>query len=242
MATESEIAYLIQSTNQVIPTARLHRDDVLWTYAGVRPLPYEPDVPEAKLTRKHVFHHDEHVRDVISVVGGKLTTHRSLAQDAVELIFATLGRRATPCRTAEEPLPGGRAGDWPRFADGFRTGCGLPPHVTDHLLDIYGVRAADVLDYAADDARLLAPLPGTNAIAAEIPFAIHNELATTLSDVFLRRTMIGLGEGLGLEALPAVTEIATVALGWSEERKAEEAAAYTETAARYLRRTTQAAR
>jgi glycerol-3-phosphate dehydrogenase len=241
VATEGEIAYLIESTNQVIPTARLRRHDVLWTYAGVRPLLYEPDVPEAKLTRKHVFCHDEHVRDVISVVGGKLTTHRSLAEDAVDLIFATLGRRGTPSRTAAEPLPGGRAGDWPRFADGFRTGCGLAPEVTGHLLDIYGVRATGVLDYAAGDARLLARLPGTNAIAAEIPFAIRNELATCLSDVFLRRTMIGLGEGLGLDALPAVTEIARVALGWSEERRAAEAAAYTETAARYLGKSTAAA-
>ena len=164
------------------------------------------------------------------MVGGKLTTHRALAQEAVDLIFATLGRRGAPCRTAEEPLPGGRAGDWPRFADGFRTGCGLPPEVSDHLLEVYGVRAADVLDYAAGDVRLLAPLPGTNAIAAEIPFAIRNELATSLSDVFLRRTMIGLGGGLGLEALPAATEIARVALRWSEERLAAEAAAYTETA------------
>ena len=235
VATESEIAYLIESTNQVIPTARISRGDVLWTYAGVRPLPYEPDVPEAKLTRKHVFHHDEHVRDVISVVGGKLTTHRSLAEGAVELIFATLGRNAPACRTAEEPLPGGRAGDWPRFADGFRAACGLPRDVTDHLLDVYGVRAADVLDYASDDARLLAPLPGTSAIAAEIPFAIRNELASSLPDVFLRRTMIGLSHDLGLEALPAVTDIAKIAVNWSEERAAAEAAAYTEAAARYLR-------
>jgi glycerol-3-phosphate dehydrogenase len=231
-ATESEIAYLIESTNQVIPAASISRDDVLWTYAGVRPLPYEPDVPEARLTRKHVFHRDEQVHNLISVVGGKLTTHRSLAEGAVDLIFATLGRRAPSCRTAEEPLPGGRAGDWPRFADGFRAGCGLPPQVADHLLDVYGVRAADVLGYAADDERLSTPLPGTNALAAEIPFAVRGELATTLADILLRRTMIGLGPDLGLESLFAVVAVAKESLGWSEERAAAETADYRAMAAR----------
>jgi len=209
----SAIRSIVDSTNRVIPTAQLSRADVLWTYAGVRPLPYEPDVPEAKLTRKHVFHHDEHVRDIISVVGGKLTTHRSLAEGAVDLIFATLGRQAPDCRTAAEPLPGGRAGDWPRFADGFRAGCGLPPEVADHLLDVYGVRAADVLGYAADDESQLARLPGTNAIAAEIPFAVRGEFATTLADIYLRRTMIGLGADLGMDSLEAVTGTAREALG-----------------------------
>ena len=95
---------------------------------------------------------------IISVVGGKLTTHRSLAEEAVELIFETLGRPAPSCRTAMEPLPGGRAGDWPRFADRFRIGSGLPPDVADHLLDVYGVRAAAEADaYTAATARYLDP-------------------------------------------------------------------------------------
>ena len=55
---------------------------MLWTYCGVRPLPYEPGVPEGKVTRRHLFHRDESLRNLISVVGGKLTTHRSLAQEA----------------------------------------------------------------------------------------------------------------------------------------------------------------
>lgn len=234
VASEEEISYLIDSTNQVIPAAQLTRRDVLWTYAGVRPLPYEPGVPEAKLTRKHVFRRDEHVPDVISVAGGKLTTHRSLAEEAVELIFETLGWPAPACRTAAEPLPGGRVGDWPRFAARFRAGSGLPPDVADHLLDVYGVRAADVLGYAAHDPRLRARLPGTEALAAEIPFGVRSELATSLTDLYLRRTMIGLRADLGLATLPAVTAIARETLGWSAERAAAEADAYTAAVAPYL--------
>jgi glycerol-3-phosphate dehydrogenase len=227
-AADEEISYLIASTNHVIPAARLSRDDVLWTYAGVRPLPYEPGVPEAKLTRKHVFHRDEHVRDIISVVGGKLTTHRSLAAEATDLIFETLGRRAPRCRTADEPLPGGRAGDWDRFADGFRSYCGLAAEVADHLLEVYGVRAADVLAFAGDDESLRAALPGTPVIAAEVPFAVRDEMAATLGDIYLRRTMLGLRGDLGLPVLDAVTELTRAQLGWTSQRAAAEAAAYSD--------------
>lgn len=225
-ASDEEIDYLIESTNEVVPAAGLDRDSVLWTYAGIRPLPYEPDVPERKVTRKHVFRRDDRVRNFLSVVGGKLTTHRALAEQGVDLVFETLRRRAPRCRTAQEQLPGGRAGDWPRFADGFREFSGLPAEVAEHLLDVYGVRAADVLGHAGDDERLHRELPGTTTLAAEVPFAVRGELATTLSDIYLRRTMLGVRGDLGMGTLDAVTEIAQARLGWTEERSAAEVADY----------------
>ncbi len=233
IATPGEVDYLIESTNHVIPAAGLTRHDVLWTYSGVRPLPYEPGVPAAKVTRKHVFCRDERLRNLISVVGGKLTTHRSLAEQAVDLVYETLGRRAPHCRTADEPLPGGRAGDWVRFADGFRSFSGLPADVADRLLDVYGVRATDVLSYAGDDERLRARIPGTSALAVEVPFAVRNEMATTLADVYLRRTMLGVRGDLGLASVDDVAGIARAALGWSEERAAADAAGYRQAVARY---------
>lgn len=225
-ATDEEIDYLIASTNEVVPAAGLDRDSVLWTYAGVRPLPYEPNVPESKVTRKHVFRRDDTVRNFISVVGGKLTTHRALAEQGVDLVFDTLRRRAPRCRTAHERLPGGRAGDWPRFADGFREASGVPAEVAEHLLDVYGVRAAEVLAHAGDDEWLHTQLPGTTTLAAEVPFAVRNELATTLSDIYLRRTMLGVRGDLGLGTLESVTRLARARLGWSEERSAQEISDY----------------
>jgi glycerol-3-phosphate dehydrogenase len=233
VASAEEIDYLIESTNQVLPAAGLTRDDVLWTYSGVRPLPYEPGVPEAKVTRKHVFHRDERIRNLISVVGGKLTTHRSLAEEAVDLIFETVGRAAPRCRTADEALPGGRAGDWARFADGFRSWSGLPADIADHLLDIYGVRAADVLDFAGDDQQLRARIPESAAIAAEVPFAVRAEMAVTLADVFLRRTMLGVRGDLGLPSVDAVASLTRAALGWDAERAAADAQDYRRSVARY---------
>ncbi|HLI36837.1 MAG TPA: glycerol-3-phosphate dehydrogenase/oxidase [Streptosporangiaceae bacterium] len=233
IATTEEIDYLIDSTNEAIPAAHLTRDDVQWTYSGVRPLPYEPGVPEAKVTRKHVFRQDERVRNIISVVGGKLTTHRSLAEQAVDLVFELLGRRAPRSRTADEPLPGGRTGDWDRFADGFRSLAGLPGDVTDHLLGVYGARAADVLDYAATSERLRATVPGTSTLAAEIPFAVRREMTTTLTDLYLRRTMLGVRGDLGLDTLDDVTGLAAACLGWDGARAAAEAGSYRQTVAHY---------
>jgi glycerol-3-phosphate dehydrogenase len=232
VASAEEVDYLIESTNQVLPAAGLTRDDVLWTYSGVRPLPYEPGVPEAKVTRKHVFHRDERIRNLISVVGGKLTTHRSLAEEAVDLIFETLGRPAPRCRTADEALPGGRAGDWTRFADGFRSWSGLPADIADRLLDIYGVRAADVLDLADDDQQLRARIPDSAAIAAEVPFAVRAEMAVTLTDVFLRRTMLGVRGDLGLPSVDAVAGLTRAALGWDAVRAAAGAQDYRQSVAR----------
>lgn len=235
VASDDEIDYLIDSTNQVLPAAQLRRDQVLWTYAGVRPLPYEPDVPPGKVTRKHVFYRDERVRNLLCVVGGKLTTHRALAEQGVDLVFDTLGRKAPRCRTADEPLPGGRAGDWPRFADGFRSFSGLPTDVADHLLDVYGVRATDVLNFAGDDERLRARVPDTSTAAAEIPFGVRGEFATTLTDLYLRRTMLGVRGDLGFDTLDTAAELARTRLGWDEDRVAAEVADYHRFMARWHR-------
>lgn len=225
-ASDEEIDYLLTSTNQVLPAAGLTRDDVLWTYAGVRPLPYEPGVPAGKVTRGHVLYRDERLRNLVSVIGGKLTTHRSLAEEAVDMVFDDLGRSAPRCRTAEESLPGGRVGDWERFADGFREWSGLPLDVADRLLEVYGGRATEVLDLAGDDQRLRAVLPGTRTLAAEIPFAVRVELAGTLTDVYLRRTMLGLRGDQGFPALDTAAAVARDTLGWSEGRAGGEVAEY----------------
>lgn len=225
-ATAAEIDYLIESTNQVIPAAGLSRRQVLWTYSGVRPLPYEPGVPEANVTRKHLLHVDEQARNLITIVGGKLTTHRSLAARAVDLACDILGRKPPACVTADQPLPGGRAADWDRFADGFRQMSGLAADIAGHLLDVYGTRAPDVLGYAGDDERLRTRLPGTSALAAEVPFAFRAEQASTITDLCLRRTMIGVHGDLGLDALGAVQELVRTELGWDPGEAAAQASEY----------------
>ncbi|MEJ7654530.1 MAG: FAD-dependent oxidoreductase [Chloroflexia bacterium] len=113
-ADEAEIQYLIDETNRVLPSAELDRASVLSTYSGVRPLPYQSngrgdDSPTAgAITRRHIVHdHAPGVEGLISIVGGKLTTYRRLAEQAVDMVYRKLDRPSPPSRTASLSLPGG---------------------------------------------------------------------------------------------------------------------------------------
>jgi glycerol-3-phosphate dehydrogenase len=225
-ASEAEVDYLIESTNRVVPGAGLTRGSVLWTYSGVRPLPYQPETAEGAVTRKHLFVEHPRYRNVISVVGGKLTTHRQLAEEAVDRVFDRLGRKAPPCHTADERLPGGRAPDWRVFSDTFRDRCGLPQPAAERLLSIYGARALRVLDYAGDNPALRQPIAADGTLAAEISFAVRVELAATLPDVYLRRSMTGLRGDQGAGSEEEAAALAGPILNWTPERVAREVADY----------------
>ena len=97
--TESwEIDYLISETNFAFPSAQLTADQILFTYVGVRPLPWQ------NITRRHFIREHQVIKNLLSIVGGKLTTYRSLAEECVDLIFRKLGKPSPPCTTAEKPL------------------------------------------------------------------------------------------------------------------------------------------
>ena len=97
-----EVDYLLGEVNSLIPQAKLTLDDVLYTFSGVRPLPYVPDKAESSVPRSHVLHDHSAtgLPGLVTVVGGKLTTYRQLAEDAVDDAFARLGRKAPPARPA----------------------------------------------------------------------------------------------------------------------------------------------
>ena len=101
-----EIDYLLAETNRAFPSAQLTRDQILFTYSGVRPLPFSGDKDEQSITRRHFIREHPAAKNLLSIVGGKLTTYRSLAEECVDLIFRKLGRRSPPCTTAETVLPG----------------------------------------------------------------------------------------------------------------------------------------
>ena len=101
-----EIEYLLTETNRVFPDAGLTRASVLYTYSGVRPLPFTPHHDADGITRRHFLREHPQFENLISVVGGKLTTYRSLAEECVDLVFRKLGRKSPSCETARVPLPG----------------------------------------------------------------------------------------------------------------------------------------
>ena len=93
-----EIDYLLSETNLALPGAKLTRQSILETYSGVRPLPYQSS------TRRHFIREHPQVSNLLSIVGGKLTTYRSLSEECVDLIFRKLGKNPPPCRTTKELL------------------------------------------------------------------------------------------------------------------------------------------
>jgi glycerol-3-phosphate dehydrogenase len=203
-AEDWEIEYLLSETNRVFPKAELTRERVLYTYSGVRPLPFTTSDNEQSITRRHFLRVHPQISNLISVVGGKLTTYRSLAEECVDLVLRKLGRTFTRSQTGNVPLPGA-----------LHTN---PPDLPERWQRIYGSRAKDV---AALATRLNA-----DALTAEVVFAFENEFAKTLADCFLRRTMIGLNADLGLSQLEAAAEIGRRFLGLTEERAKREVTSY----------------
>ena len=145
----------------------------------------------------------------------------------MDLIFKKLEQNSPSCTTDRLPLPGAVTPDFEAFSREFKMRCGLSESTSDHLLRTYGTRSSQVLKLVEDD-----PLLGevfdteTGAIAAEVVFAFSNELAQTIADCLLRRTMVGLNSTCGLDAVAAAATIAQKYLGWSKARGRRETAAY----------------
>jgi glycerol-3-phosphate dehydrogenase len=99
-----EVDYLLSETNLALPSAHLTHDSILQTYSGVRPLPVTGDKDEQSITRRHFIREHPQLPNLLSIVGGKLTTYRSLAEECVDLIFRKIGKNPPPSRTATEVL------------------------------------------------------------------------------------------------------------------------------------------
>ncbi|MDT7580335.1 MAG: glycerol-3-phosphate dehydrogenase [Pseudonocardiales bacterium] len=225
---DDEIAYVLQETNKIFPGIDLGPEHVLWAYEGVRPLPFSPAGPTSDISRRHdVRDHAPQIEGLLSVVGGKLTTFRQLGEDVSAAVLRKLGVKRRPSVTRRLQFPGARTADLGRFAAAFRADSGLPAPTVDRLLKVYGTRAAGVAAIAAVDPALAEVIDQeTGAVAAEVVFAVRDEMAATLADVVARRSMLGLSADLGVGALDAVASVAEKYAGWSAERASEDRAAY----------------
>ncbi|HKI95823.1 MAG TPA: glycerol-3-phosphate dehydrogenase/oxidase [Gemmatimonadales bacterium] len=229
-ATADDVIYLLRSANAFYPSARLQPDDVISAWAGLRPLlrPRDPTEP-GKVSREHqIVEHD----GLLSIVGGKLTTYRVMAEQMVNRVAEHLraldGRDPfPPCRTAEEPLPGGEARDLAVLIDAL-TEEGTDRALAEHLVRSYGGEAPAVARLAESDPALGARItPQHPALRAELIHAIRREMALTLTDLLLRRTHVFLETpGHGLKQAPEIVDLIADELGWDAARKASELAAY----------------
>lgn len=226
--TPEEMEYLLAETNALFPAMALRPEDIAYTYAGVRPLPVAPG-PAAAITRRHflVDHAAHGASGLFSLVGGKLTTARSLAKVAVE---TALGSAARPRSVSPGAAGAASAAAFERFRAEETAAAraqGLSDAAARHLIDLYGTRAPRVRALVAADPALAAALcPHSPAIAAQVRFAVEEEMARTLADVLLRRTMVGLAPCLGRDAAPTAARLMQKLLGWDEARVAAELTDY----------------
>ena len=214
--------------NALIPEAKLTIDDVLYTLSGIRPLPYEPGIPESSITRTHVLH--DHagsgLAGLVTVVGGKLTTYRQLAEDAVDDVMRRLGRRDPGCPTRRRRLPGAVGLDAPRLRQEL-LGRGAQPGVADRLLRFYGSAAREVWSLAETDPALARVVHAASGLlAAELVHAVTREHAVTLTDVLARRVLVAFEPGHGLEVVGDLVAVVGERLGWDEHRRAGEVEGY----------------
>jgi glycerol-3-phosphate dehydrogenase len=226
-----EIDYLLRETNRIIPAANLVREKILYAYAGIRPLPFTGEKDEKDITRRHFIRRHPQVANIFSIVGGKLTTYRSLSEETVDLILTKLRRSIPKCRTNQVPLPGAVTPDtntnFEDFCKDFKRSSGLPPAISDRLLRIYGTRSAAIVNLITGDSSLGEMFDvETQAIAAEVVYTFEHELASTLADCLLRRTMVGFNSTCGLNAVEAAATVAQKYLGWSKDRVADEVSSY----------------
>jgi glycerol-3-phosphate dehydrogenase len=167
---------------------------------------------------------------LITVAGGKLTTHREIAQRLVDLVMKELGRPRGNCPTLATPFPGARAmRDSEQTPDDAGIIADLPSDTREILADRYGTRAAIPARIAAERAELAEPLArGCPAIGAEVVHAVRNEMAHSIHDFLVRRTSLSWRYPVEAEAAaPAVAKIIGAELGWDSARTDAELASFT---------------
>jgi glycerol-3-phosphate dehydrogenase len=222
-ASKEDVRYLRNEARRAFPSAPF--DEIHFTWAGVRALVREEGVSEGEVSRKHaVFDHAKRdgVEGVLSVVGGKITAYRAIAEEIVDDVSRRLSRPERS-RTAEELLPGARPVDV-AARPGDLT---LEATTRAHLTSIYGARAREVLDLSRADPSLASPLcPHHRGIEAEIVHAVQSEWALTLGDVLLRRNALGLSACQALDCVERVADRMGAVLGWDQDRRHREVEAY----------------
>ena len=229
-ATSEDIAYLLAATNHLLPGSKLGPDDIISAWAGLRPLVAPPsDADEGAVSREFEVH--EGPRGVFTLSGGKLTSHRHMAEetvDRVEDFLAPAGVKAVRrADTDRVPLPGAAFRDLDALRGGIRSRAaehGLPTATADRLTRAYGTRADRVLDLVRRDERLGERiLPAKPHILAEAVYAVRNEMAAHVEDILFRRTRIGLETRQGTATAAArVADAMAAELGWTPDRRAEE--------------------
>ncbi|MFF3764630.1 glycerol-3-phosphate dehydrogenase/oxidase [Streptomyces sp. NPDC001922] len=225
-ASSADIDYLLEHVNSVLAVP-LTRDDVEGVYAGLRPLLAGESEATSKLSREHTVAHP--APGLVVVAGGKYTTYRVMAKDAVDEAVHGLDQRVADCVTEDVPLVG---------AEGYRAlwnarariaaGSGLHVARIEHLLNRYGSLAEEVLELVRQDPALGEPLAtADDYLRAEIVYAASHEGARHLDDVLTRRTRISIETfDRGARSAREAAELMAPVLGWDANQIEKEVEHY----------------
>jgi len=238
---EEEIDYFLASLRSLLPKLEFGRDQIVYAYSGIRPLPASDASQPGLISRDHSAPVAEPAEGrpfpVVSLVGGKWTTFRGFAEEVADTILSRLGR-SREVSTQMLPIGGGRGfpvdGKAREVWLSERAGRSLPVARVSALLARYGTTADAVLAHiaAVGDAPL-AHVEGYGR--AEIDWIARNEMVRHLADIVMRRTTLAIEGRLTAAGIGEIAGVAAAALGWSDERRKEEISAVTAHLARFNR-------
>jgi len=226
--TEDEIQFILDALAEYL-TVKVRRSDVKSAWSGIRPLALDPNETDtSNALRDHVVHVDED--GVITITGGKWTTYRLMAQDAVDCaVQSAKFEHVKPCKTASLKLVG--AAGWSpalftevaqNYTVPHRPGA-IDTRVAKYLAASYGDRAHVITHIAEDNALGKRLVRGYPVIEAEVLYAMRYEMCETPEDFVARRTRLAfLDQRACLEALPRIVDLMAREKGWGRWKKQKE--------------------
>jgi len=220
-ATSEDVDEILGTLNGALDLS-ITRDDLVGTYAGLRPLVAPSDATSTvKISREHKV--SEEAPGLVRVSGGKYTTYRVMARDAVDAILGDTAR-SRPSQTRHLPIHGAAArSDLDRLAARLSTTEGLTPEEATSLVDRYGTEAEDLLALGREHDLVRPLVPGQPYLEAEVAFAADREMALSLDDLLARRMrLVHTLPDRGQAIAPRVAAIAGHVLGWDETRRVTE--------------------
>lgn len=218
VCTEEEVDYFFDLVDHVFPSIPVDRDQIVYKFSGIRPLPRHEDTAPGFVSRDYRVEVDEKgAVPLVSLVGGKWTTFRALGESMSNIVLGLLDRTRT-VSTAGRAIGGGR--EFPRTEKAKRIWIqeNLPgaDSRAEQLLARYGTRAAQVWEYVEQGSD--APLADGDLSTRELEWMVQNEMVTRLEDVVLRRTSIAFTGGANAETLDEIAAALAPLLGWDESR------------------------
>jgi glycerol-3-phosphate dehydrogenase len=225
----SDVDYLLEAFNHYFPNANLNYDEVISTFAGLRPLTYEEGKTASSVTREYQIF--EQPQNFFNIIGGKLTTYRAMAKEMIDRMARRLEKsfHISPpngkCRTDQIQLYGGDISNYSEFSSTWKTQLMDRHHfdeeVAIHLIESYGSRLPDVLEYVEkapkSKERFVPELP---YIWAQVDYALQHEMTMALDDFLIRRThLFSLDRRRALDVYEEIALRLAAKLGWSEEEK-----------------------